>query len=104
MIVSKMKSIKEDVRSLLLEHEHYKDNDQKLIAAYYYRHYIKKELPNVKTAVEFLHDLADGKIPSPDTITRVRRKLQETEEELRGKKYKERHQLETETRNEIHEL
>ena len=83
-------------------HEHYRDNDNKLIAAYYYSHFVKFSAQ--KTALDFLKDLAEGKMPTPDYITRVRRKLQEEDVGLRGKKYKERHHLETETRNEIHEL
>lgn len=101
-----MKGIKEDIKELLLKNENYRDSDEKLIAAYYYNYHLRKDeyTAQTKTALEFLKDLANGKFPSPDTITRVRRKLQEQDENLRGKKYVKRHDLESETRKEIKNL
>jgi hypothetical protein len=104
MIVEKMKSIKNDVRELLIKYPHYKDNDSKLISAFYYFKYGGKNVFENKTAMEFLTDFANGKFPFPDTITRVRRKLQESEPELRGENYKKRHQHDADVKKTIHKL
>jgi hypothetical protein len=104
MIVKKMKSIKNDVRELLVKYPHYKDNDAKLISAFYYFKYGGKNVFEKKTAMEFLTDFAHGKFPFPDTITRVRRKLQESEPELRGENYKKRHQHDDDVKKSIHKL
>jgi len=42
-----------------------------------------------------------GKLATPESITRSRRKLQEKNVELRGKLYKERHEIEKLMRNQI---
>lgn len=42
------------------------------------------------SAVDFMHFYAEGKLTNTDTITRIRRKLQETSPNLRGKKYEKR--------------
>lgn len=99
-----MKSIKEDVRELLMTYPQYRDDDSKLISAFYYLKYGGKEAFESATAFEFLKDFANGRFPFPDSITRVRRKLQEQEPLLRGEKYKERHHLEDDVRKNIHEL
>jgi len=103
-MVEKMKSIKADVRKLLTIYPQYRDDDSKLISAFYYLKYGGREAFENATAFDFLKDFANGRFPFPDTITRVRRKLQEQEPLLRGEKYKERHHLETDVRNNIHEL
>lgn len=103
-IVKKMKSIKNDVRELLIRYPEYRDNDNRLIAAFYYVKYGGKETFEQLTAMQFLFDFAEGRFPLPDYITRVRRKLQEQEPSLRGEKWLERHKLEDETREEINEL
>ena len=54
--------------------------------------------------MQFLTDFANGKFPFPDTITRVRRRLQEKEPELRGENYKKRHQHDDDVKKSIHKL
>ena len=68
-----MKSIKEDVRELLMTYPQYRDDDSKLISAFYYLKYGGKEAFESATAFEFLKDFANGRFPFPDSITRVRR-------------------------------
>lgn len=104
MIVKKMKSIKNDVRELLIKYPQYKDNDSKLISAFYFLKYGGRKIFENKTAMQFLTDFANKKFPFPDTITRVRRKLQESEPELRGENYKKRHQHDAEVKKTIHKL
>lgn len=99
-----MKNIKEKVKKLLIEYPPYRDDDQRLIATYYYRDLGGKRVIDNMTAFEFLQVFAKGKIPSPDNITRVRRRLQEQHPELRGEKYNKRHSIEEDVRKDIHEL
>jgi hypothetical protein len=104
MIVKKMRGIKNDVRELLVKYPEYRDNDLRLIAGFYYLKYGGREKFSSLSAFAFLKDFSEGKFPLPDYITRVRRKLQEDEAELRGEKWIERHKLEQETRIDIIEL
>jgi hypothetical protein len=101
--VQNMKKHKEKVRELLVEYPEYRDDDLRLIAAFYFTNYGKHNLQN-STAMEFLMNFSKGVYLPPDQITRIRRKLQEQEVELRGKKYYERHKSEIEIRDQIIEL
>jgi hypothetical protein len=103
-IVKKMKSIKEDVRELLELKKEYRDSDSRLITAFYYRKFGGKRYFNDKTALDFLRALASGKFPLPDTITRVRRKLQEQNPSLRGDSYKTRQLYRSDVKKEIKHL
>jgi hypothetical protein len=102
--IKKMTNIKEEIKDLLSNHEHYRDDDNKLIAAFYFRNYGGKSVFENKSSLDFLKEFAEGKYVTPDNITRVRRKLQEQYVLLRGKKYNKRHELEGETKIEIHNL
>ena len=99
-----MKSLKGEIRQLLKDNDACKDNDAKLVATFYYKKFGGKAVFEKKTAFDFLKALAESKIPFPDYITRVRRRLQEKEPELRGKKYKLRHNLSDEVTTNIHKL
>jgi hypothetical protein len=103
-IVNKMKSIKEDVRELLELRKEYRDSDSRLITAYYYKKFGGKGYFNNKTALDFLRALSSGKFPLPDTITRVRRRLQEQNPSLRGDTYKIRQLYRSDVRKEIKHL
>jgi hypothetical protein len=103
-IVEKMKSIKQDVRELLLAKKEYRDSDSRLITAFYYRKFGGKKYFANKTALEFLYQIASGKFPLPDTITRVRRKLQQDDASLRGNTYEARHQYKRNVRKQIKDL
>lgn len=101
--VQSMKKHKDKVRELLVEYPEYRDDDLRLIASFYFANYGRNNLQNL-TAMEFLMNFSKGVYLPPDQITRIRRKLQEQEPELRGKKYYERHKSELETRDQIIEL
>jgi hypothetical protein len=103
-MLEKMIRIKEDVRELLAKYPHYRDSDTKLIAAFYYKNYGGNNAFSKITAIEFLKRFANNDYVLPDAITRVRRKLQEEDESLRGEKYKNRHSEEEEVRTNIHNL
>lgn len=53
------------------------------------------------TATNFLNMLADSDFSKPEAITRCRRKLQELHPELRGQKYYQRHQHQTEVIDQV---
>lgn len=85
-----MKS-KQKVLSLLMNKPELRDSDNKLIARYWHNEMIGKGMnPSEMSAYEMLCLFAESKLTSPETIHRVRRKLQEEYKELRGKKYQER--------------
>ena len=64
-------------------------------------YHLGRETIKKMTASELLTNLSKNKLPLMESIMRCRRKLQEVDESLRGKKYKERHRLELEVKNEI---
>lgn len=102
-MIEKLRSLQNEVEKLLKENQKYRDSDSKLVAAFYYRLLGNTRLKNI-SGLDFLHLLAEQKIPFPDGITRVRRKLQENNPDLRGLSYRKRHKIESEFRKEIHTL
>jgi hypothetical protein len=48
--------------------------------------------------------MAEGRLVSSDLITRTRRKLQEHNPELRGTKWKERHQKQSEVKSDLRKV
>jgi hypothetical protein len=87
----KMKTIKSKVRFFLSQErtKHLRDSDEKLIATIYYYEVGEEAIKNM-SAIEFLKMYADGRLPTAESIRRVRQSLQEKEPELRGKLYNER--------------
>lgn len=91
-----------NVEKLLIEYSETRDDDLRLVATYYYKFH--QNLINDKTALDFVKAIAQGRVISSDLITRTRRKLQEHNLELRGKKWKERHQRQQTVKKELNEL
>jgi hypothetical protein len=56
------------------------------------------------SAIELLEVMVNGNLPSPDTITRARRKIQEKHPELRGVKYEEKQKFEKQVRENINKV
>ena len=80
---------KEVVREFLTIKPHLRDNDNLLIAAYWWRELKRKEIdPNKMNGLEFMQMFTNNKLTKIKTIERMRRKLQEECPELRGKIYK----------------
>ena len=83
--------IKQTVVDLLKQYSDFKDNDNQLVAWYWNLEMEAMGYPVTNTpAKNFLKLMAMGRLTSSDTITRVRRLVQEETPELRGKKYEER--------------
>lgn len=93
--------VQEQVQILLETYPKLRDNDVRLVASYYYNNISNI---NQMSAIDFLQIMVNGNLPSPDTITRARRKLQEKHPELRGVNYVERQKLEKQVRQEINKL
>lgn len=88
-MIHRLKCLQDEIHVLLKNKETYRDDDAKLICAFYYNRLGGSNLEQM-SAMDFLHLLAGGNIPLPDNITRTRRKLQEKHPELRGKNYQRR--------------
>jgi hypothetical protein len=85
-----MKS-KDKVKNLLIKYPHFRDSDNKLIAAYWFEELKGKGVnPDEISGMEFLHFFANSKLTNSETIHRCRRKAQEENTELRGKSYQTR--------------
>jgi hypothetical protein len=83
--------IKKTVIELLTQYSDFKDNDQQLVAWFWKLEMEAHGYPASNTPTQtFFKLMAFGKLTSSDTITRVRRLVQEETPELRGKKYNER--------------
>jgi len=76
--------VQDSVKLLLEAYPKLRDNDVRLVASYYYNNIANI---NQMSAIELLEVMVNGNLPSPDTITRARRKIQEKHTELRGVKY-----------------
>lgn len=87
----RVQTLQQRVKSLLLKEGKYRDSDDMLIARIWSNHLEASNFnPKTMTAYEFLCQLAIGELPSADAITRARRKVQEENPSLRGRKWAER--------------
>jgi hypothetical protein len=91
------------VVSILRAQPDTRDDDRKLVAAYW-----RAEQPNLfsfRTADAVLRALVNRELASPDDITRARRKAQEDYPELRGSKHRQHERLlnEAEVRENINQ-
>lgn len=100
--ITKMKSVRDEVKELLVYGAKYRNDDALLVAAYYYKK-MGSKLHDI-SAVEFLQILVKGSLPFPDTITRVSRKLKEKYKDLRDEHWELRQKMEKEVRREINDL
>ncbi len=98
-MIKKLKQAKDKVKALLIKSPHLRDDDNKLIATYYY-HESQSNLLKI-TALDFLHEFADGKFTNPETIRRCRQRLQEECPELRGKLWHEKQHAGNEVKKEV---
>jgi len=98
-MIKKLKQAKDKVKALLVKSPHLRDDDNKLIATYYY-HESQSNLLKI-TALDFLHEFADGKFTNPETIRRCRQRLQEEYPDLRGKLWHEKQHAGNEVKKEV---
>lgn len=82
---------KDKVKNLLTKYPHFRDSDNKLIAAYWFEELKRKGVnPDEISGMELLHYFANSQLTNSETIHRCRRKAQEENTELRGKSYQTR--------------
>lgn len=79
-------TIKQTVIDLMTEYPHIMDSDDRLIATIWNR-----ESKGIESKYELLKMLADGKLTSPESIRRMRQKIQEENPALRGLTWEKRH-------------
>ena len=79
---------KEEIKRLLIKSPHLQDNDSKLIATYWFYELKNKgiDIDEMK-AYDFLKLFANSDLTHTETISRMRRQVQEENKELRGKHY-----------------
>lgn len=106
-VVKSIKTTKLKIVKLLKIYPRYRDNDEALTATYWWL-----EVKNLTNSTEktfdmtidsFLRLYSEGKLTPADIITRARRKAQEENPELRGEKWKQRHDEEKLVRDEIND-
>ena len=90
---------KDKVIKLLKEKKHLRDDDNKLMANIWFSEIKDKNL----TSMQFLEYYATGRISNPQSVLRLRRKLQEEFPELRGEKWHERHQEQENVKKQLYE-
>ena len=94
--------IKQTVIDLLKQYTDFKDNDNQLVAWFWKLEMEKMGYPSPNTPTSnFLKLMAFGKLTSSDTITRVRRLVQEESPELRGKTYAQRQAKQSQVKKDL---
>lgn len=81
-------ALKNKIEKLLRNVPHLRDSDSKLISTIWYNE--SEHSLNDITAFKFLQNYCAGYYTNPESIRRMRQKLQENFPELRGKSYKAR--------------
>ena len=95
---------KDKVKGLLINYPHLRDSDERLIATYWMKEAGSKDALDSMTATQFLLNYVSGAYTSPESIRRMRQKIQEQDESLRGKSYSKRKKLEENVRSKIRNL
>lgn len=90
MIAREIHNIQETVEKLLRDNVAYRDNDKLLWARLVQDSLGGVQMIQVMSAYELLRKFTKGELPSYESISRARRKVQELHKELRGTNYEER--------------
>jgi hypothetical protein len=96
--LKEMKGIRPKIESLLKERPHLRDDDNKLIANIWH-----SEVPTLEdiSGLKFLKLFSEGELTSPESIRRMRQKIQEENKDYRGDNYAARHKEEKTVREGI---
>jgi|TARA_R110001606_G_scaffold373246_1_gene530579 hypothetical protein len=101
-MINQIKKLEPEVEFMLRKYPNLRDDDNRLYVNLIIR--LDSELRNNETSVNYLlSNIALGKYPAFESVTRARRKVQEKNKELRGFKYSKRQDLEKEFRKSINE-
>ena len=96
--MKKLFSMVDEVERFLTKYPPLRDNDERLMANIWVSHIGNLEDVDGK---DVMHMLANHKLPSYESISRCRRKIQEKKPHLRGEKWNERHGRAKKIRKEI---
>lgn len=91
----------EKVRALMVSDEKYRDNDNALWSRIVANYLGGMEVIKVMSAYELLWKMTEGKLPSFESVSRIRRKVQEDHPELRGNFYDVKQDKQTEIKQEL---
>ena len=78
-----------EVEKMLLRYPGLRDNDERLMANVWYK-FIGDNTLTYTSGFNVLSMLSKGKLPSYESVSRCRRKIQEINPELRGEKWAKR--------------
>jgi|TARA_Y100000034_G_scaffold116055_1_gene153893 hypothetical protein len=87
-----------EIQHALQKHPVLRDNDNRLIANIWFKRLVTIDELSGK---DLLMLIAKGKLPSFESISRCRRKIQQEDKSLRGRLWDERHQIANDIRKEI---
>ena len=82
--MKKLFSVRDDVEKFLTKYPELRDDDERLMANIWMSHIGNLEIKNGR---DILHMLAKHKLPSYESVSRCRRKIQEQNPKLRGEKW-----------------
>ena len=100
--MKKLFSVIKEVERLLIKYPILRDNDERLMANIWVNYIGKQEnMDGPETWKDVMHLLAKGKLPSYESVSRCRRKIQELKPKLRGEKWIKRHKRAKNIRKEI---
>ena len=100
--VREIQTAYEQVKLILSTYPNSRDSNRKLIAYFWRQENPKLFLEeNRNPAYQVLVALANGQLTEPETITRARRKVQEENSHLRGKRYNERQDMSQDVKERI---
>ena len=90
------------IRSLLEADTKYRDNDNKLIATFWFKQ-LGDSIDNMQ-GYDLLKHFANGNLTNTETIRRIRQKIQQTTPDLRGVNYNKRRDAGDDVSNQINDL
>ena len=96
--MKKIFSVLEEVKDFLIKHPALRDSDERLMANIWAKHLGD---PSYVNGDDILKMLAKKELPSYESISRCRRKIQQSTPYLRGEKWEERHKRSKKIRKEI---
>lgn len=99
-MIEKIKNLKGKVTQLLFDKESNRDSDNKLIANIWYSQIGGANIAKM-SAMDLLRLISEDQLSYPESIRRIRQKIQENDPLLRGKSYKSRKEKAEEARKEI---
>ena len=88
--MKKLFSVMNEVEKMLLMYPGLRDNDERLMANIWAK-FLGDNTITYSSGFNLLTMLAKGKLPSYESISRCRRKIQEIHPHLRGEKWEQRH-------------